>query len=146
MRARARQSKEDPMKILVAYDGSESAKRALDHAAELSHNGASLSVLSVAEMLPQFGRAGAMLVPEEDEERRRELDEAKKALAGRGIDATFVERVGDPATMIIDEAEQEHADVVVLGTRGLNTAQRWLLGSVSTKVVQHAPCNVFVVR
>jgi nucleotide-binding universal stress UspA family protein len=138
--------KEDPMKILLAYDGSESAKRALDHAAGLSQNGSSLSVISVAEELPQIGRAAAMLVPEEDAERRRELLEAKAALKERGIDAKLVERVGDPADRIIDEAESEQADLVVMGSRGLNTAQRWLLGSVSTKVVQHAPCNVFVVR
>lgn len=134
------------MKILVAYDGSESAKRALDHAAGLSQNGASISVISVAEELPQFGRAAAMLVPEEDTERRRELVEAESSLKERGIDAKLVERVGDPAEKIIDEAEREHVDLVVMGSRGLNTAQRWLLGSVSTKVVQHAPCNVFVVR
>jgi nucleotide-binding universal stress UspA family protein len=113
---------------------------------QLSANGASISVISVAEELPQFGRAAAMLVPEEDEERRRELFEAKTALSERGIDAKLIERVGDPAAKIIDEAEQEQADLVVMGSRGLNTAQRWLLGSVSTKVVQHAPCNVFVVR
>jgi nucleotide-binding universal stress UspA family protein len=134
------------MKILVAYDGSESAKRALDHAAGLSQNGSSVSVISVAEELPQIGRAAAMLVPEEDAERRRELLEAKAALEERGIDAKLVERVGDPAARIIDEVEREHADLVVVGSRGLNTAQRWLLGSVSTKVVQHAPCDVFVVR
>jgi nucleotide-binding universal stress UspA family protein len=134
------------MKILVAYDGSDGAKRALDQAAELAHNGASVSVVSVAEPLPQFGRAAPMLVPEEDEERKRELREAKAALAGKGIDASIVERKGDAATMIIGEAEHENAEVIVMGTRGLNTAQRWLLGSVSSKVVERAPCNVMIVR
>jgi nucleotide-binding universal stress UspA family protein len=134
------------MKILVAYDGSDGAKRALDQAAELAHNGASVSVVSVAEPLPQFGRAAPMLVPEADEERKRELREAKAALAGKGIDASIVERKGDAATMIIGEAEHENAEVIVMGTRGLNTAQRWLLGSVSSKVVERAPCNVMIVR
>jgi nucleotide-binding universal stress UspA family protein len=134
------------MKILVAYDGSDGAKRALDQAAELAHNGASVSVVSVAEPLPQFGRAAPMLVPEADEERKRELREAKAALAGKGIDASIVERKGDAATMIIGEAEHENAEVIVMGTRGLNTAQGWLLGSVSSKVVEHAPCNVMIVR
>jgi nucleotide-binding universal stress UspA family protein len=134
------------MKILVAYDGSDGAKRALDQAAELAHNGASVSVVSVAEPLPQFGRAAPMLVPEEDEERKQELREAKAALAGKGIDASIVERKGDAATMIIGEAEHENAEVIVMGTRGLNSAQRWLLGSVSSKVVEHAPCNVMIVR
>jgi nucleotide-binding universal stress UspA family protein len=134
------------MKILVAYDGSESAHRALDQAADLAHNGGSVSVVSVAELLPQFGRAGAMLLPEEDEERRRELAEAKATLSEKGIDATIVERKGEAASLIIDEAEKEGVDVIVIGTRGLNAAERWLLGSVSTRVVQHAPCNVLVVR
>jgi nucleotide-binding universal stress UspA family protein len=134
------------MKILVAYDGSDGAKRALDQAAELAHNGASVSVVSVAEPLPQFGRAAPMLVPEADEERKRELREAKAALAGKGIDASIVERKGDAATMIIGEAEHENAEVIVMGTRGLNTAQGWLLGSVSSKVVERAPCNVMIVR
>lgn len=134
------------MKILVAYDGSEGAKRALEQAAELAHNGASVSVVSVAEPLPQFGRAGAMLLPEEDEERQRELLDAKAVLAAKGIDASVMERKGDAATMIIDEAEKEGSEVIVMGTRGLNTAQRWLMGSVSSRVVQHAPCDVMVVR
>ena len=134
------------MKILVAYDGSDGAKRALEQAAELGHNGASVSVVSVAEPLPQFGRAAAMLGPEEDEERKRELREAKSVLAGKGIDASLVERKGDAATMIIEEADNEGVEMIVMGTRGLNTAQRWLLGSVSSKVVEHAPCNVLVVR
>jgi nucleotide-binding universal stress UspA family protein len=135
------------MKILVAYDGSESAQRALVQAAELAgSNGTAVSVISVAEPLPQFGRAGSMMLPEEDEERKLELADAKKTLSAKGIEAAIVERKGDPATMIVDEAAHEGTDVIVMGTRGLNTAQRWLMGSVSSRVVQHAPCNVLVVR
>lgn len=133
-------------KILVAYDGSESAKRALEEAAKLLGNDRALTVVSVAEELPQFGRAAAMLVPEEHEERRRELYEAKAVLAERGIAATVVERRGDAATMILDEAEKEGVELIVMGTRGLGPEQRWLLGSVSTKVLHHAPANVLVVR
>lgn len=132
------------MKILVAYDGSESAKRALDHAAGLSQNGSSVSVISVAEELPQIGRAAAMLFPEEDAERRRELLEAKAALEERGIEAKLVERVGDPAARIIDEVEREHADLVVVGSRGLGGFKGLLLGSVSQQVAHHAACPVVV--
>ena len=133
-------------KILVAYDGSESAKRALEEAAKLTHNGGAVTVVSVAEELPQFGRAAAMLVPEEDEERRHELREAKTMLAARGITAKVIERRGDAATMILDEAEKEGVELIVMGTRGLGSGKRWLLGSVSTKVLHHAPSNVLVVR
>jgi nucleotide-binding universal stress UspA family protein len=131
--------------ILVAYDGSEGAKRALEEAAKRA-NGQPITVVSVAELLPQFGRAGAMLVPEEDEERKRELAEAMQILKERGIDAKAIERRGDAAEKIVDEAKEEDAELIVVGTRGLNAAKRWLMGSVSTRVVQHAPCNVLVVR
>lgn len=133
-------------KILVAYDGSESARRALDEAASFARTGDTVTVVSVAEVLPQVGRAGAMLVPEEHEERQRELAEATTILKERGVEAEAVERRGEAATMILDEAEKEGADLIVIGTRGLNSAKRWLLGSVSTKVLHHAPCNVLVVR
>lgn len=133
-------------KILIAYDGSESAKRALEEAAKLVRDDGTLTVVSVAEELPQFGRAAAMLVPEEDEERRHELREAKAMLAERGIAAKVVERRGDAATMILDEAEKEGVELIVMGTRGLGSGKRWLLGSVSTKVLHHAPSNVLVVR
>ena len=134
------------MNILVAYDGSESAHHALDQAATLAEKGASVSVVSVAEPLPQFGRAGAMLVPEEDEERRHNLADAKAILARKGIDAHTVERRGEAASMILDEAETEDADIIVMGTRGYGAPKRWLLGSVSSRVLHHAPCDVVVVR
>lgn len=133
-------------RILVAYDGSESARRALSEAARLARGEDSVTVVGVAEVLPQVGRAGAMLVPEEHEQRRRQLAEATAILTERGIGADVVERQGEAAAMILDEAEKEEADLIVIGTRGLNSAQRWLLGSVSTKVLHHAPCNVLVVR
>lgn len=131
--------------ILVAYDGSDSARRALDQAATIA-NGQSVTVVSVAELLPQFGRAGAMLLPEEDGERKRELADAVQILSQRGVKVTAVERRGDAAEAIVDEAQKEGADLIVIGSRGLNSAKRWLLGSVSTRVVHHAPCNVLVVR
>lgn len=133
-------------KILVAYDGSESAQRALEEAAKLLGSDRTMTVVSVAEELPQFGRAAAMLVPEEDEERRRQLREAKAVLAERGIAAKVVERRGDAATVILDEAEKEGVELIVMGTRGLRPGKRWLLGSVSTKVLHQAPTNVLVVR
>jgi nucleotide-binding universal stress UspA family protein len=132
--------------VLVAYDGSESARRALAAAAKLAHNGVSLRVVSVAEPLPQFGRAASMLTPEEEVERARELQEATAILKEHGVEAAAVERRGDAATMILDEAEADGADLIVLGTRGLGSGTRWLLGSVSTKVLHHATCNVLVVR
>lgn len=67
-------------------------------------------------------------------------------LQQRGVKAHAVERQGDPATKIIEQAESDGADLIVIGTRGLIAAKRWLLGSVSTQVTHHAPCDVLVVK
>ena len=134
------------MKILVAYDGSDGAKRALEAAVELLAAGAAVTVVAVAEGVPMLSYAGTIASPEQDEERRKQLEEAQKVLGEHGITAATVLRSGDPASAIIGEAESEGADLIVLGTRGLSPAERWLVGSVSTKVLHHAHCSVLVVR
>ena len=74
-------------------------------------------------------------------------DKAQTTLEKKGIAARTVEAHGDPADALVRQAEDDGADLIVVGTRGLNAAQRALLGSVSTKVVHHAAkCDVLVVR
>ena len=53
---------------------------------------------------------------------------------------------GDPATVITETAQETGADLIVMGAKGLAAIDRFLLGSVSTRVVQHADCAVLVVR
>jgi len=48
--------------------------------------------------------------------------------------------------VIVEAAAEVDADLIIVGSRGMNAVQRWLLGSVSSKVVHHAPCSVLVVR
>jgi nucleotide-binding universal stress UspA family protein len=84
--------------------------------------------------------------PDEKAERRKELEDAEAFLSAEGIEARVVAGVGDPAKAIVDEARDWGADLIVVGTRGLGGAKRLLLGSVSTKVLHHAPCDVLVVR
>jgi nucleotide-binding universal stress UspA family protein len=134
------------MKTLVAYDGSEGARRALAAVAELLPAGAAVRVIAVAEGVPMLGYAGTMASPEQDEERRQQLTEAERVLGAHGMAASSVLRSGDPASAILAEAESEEVGLIVLGTRGLSTAERWLVGSVSTKVLHHAHCSVLVAR
>ncbi len=54
--------------------------------------------------------------------------------------------VGDPAERIIHHAEQGGFDLLVLGHKGRSRAQRFLLGSTSDKVVDHAPCSTLIVK
>ena len=56
-----------------------------------------------------------------------------------------VEAAGDPAETICDVAEDERADVIVVGNRGTQGKRRWFLGSVPNAIVQHAPCSVHIV-
>lgn len=135
------------MKVLLAYDGSDGAKRALEVVIALSQERDVVTVVSSAQGLPLVGYAGTLLpTPEQEAERHRQVEEARATLAEHGIEATVVERHGDAATAILDEAETAGAALIVVGTRGLSTVERWLLGSVSSRVLHHARCSVLVAR
>jgi len=132
-------------RVLVAYDGSDGARRALELIPELVA-GRTVTVLGVAEGIPLLGHAGTLHSDEQEAERERQLAEAAELLAARGIESRTVERTGDAATAILEQAEEDDVDLVVMGTRGLSAGQRWLMGSVSDKVLHHARCSVLVVR
>lgn len=135
--------------VVVGYDGSEHAKRALERTADLARAGASVVVVNVASrgVGTREAALGVEAVdPLEAAERGRELEEAAAYLAGRGVQARAVQAAGDAAVEIVARAREAGADLIVVGTRGLNVAQRLVLGSVSTKVVHEAPCDVLVVR
>jgi nucleotide-binding universal stress UspA family protein len=59
--------------------------------------------------------------------------------------ATYA-REGDPADAILDVAEEEKADLIVVGNKGMSGARRFLLGSVPNKVSHHAPSSVMIIR
>jgi nucleotide-binding universal stress UspA family protein len=133
------------MKIVVGYDGSDAAKRALSRAADLAGDDAEVVVVAAAEPRARAGiTEGAHLDPSEIERRRKDLDEAVAFLAERGIKAETIEAQGDPGDVVVEVAKD--ADLAVVGSRGLNPLQRLLLGSVSSKVVHRADCDVLVVR
>lgn len=136
-------------KIVVGYDGSEHADRALERAVGLVGSGGSLVVVSAARLAtlahdPALGTSA--VDPIEAEWARGNLDKARERLAGKDVQVRTVEGHGDPADALVRQARDEGADLIVVGTRGLNAAQRALMGSVSTKVVHHADCDVMVVR
>ena len=134
------------MRIVLAYDSSDGAKRALDVVLGIARENDEVTVVGVAEGIPLFGYAGTLPSPEQEEARDRQLAEAETALAGGASPVSVAAGSGDPATAILDVAEKESADLIVMGTRGLGTAERWLIGSVSDKVLHHAHCSVLVAR
>ena len=74
------------------------------------------------------------------------LKRAARDALSKGVEVETHAREGQPAEVIIAVANQEQADLIVVGSRGLTGIKRYLLGSVSSKVSEHAPCNVMIVR
>jgi nucleotide-binding universal stress UspA family protein len=135
-------------RIVVGYDGSPHARRALERAIAIAEPGTELTVVAAVPLVPKAGRGPGPepLDPEDVEARDRALAEARELVAGKSLRVRTVEGIGGPAPTIVAEARESGADLVVVGTRGLNPAARLLLGSVSTAVLHHAPCDVLVVR
>jgi nucleotide-binding universal stress UspA family protein len=77
---------------------------------------------------------------------RKLLEQSAQKLIKAGFTAESLCRLGNPAEKIMKVASQQHADLIVMGAKGLADIDRFLLGSVSTRVVQHANCSVLVVR
>ncbi len=134
--------------IVVGFDGSEPAIRALERTAELATAfGASVVVTSVAPALVGGPRgAGAVDPTDSYAEHQDELDEAVAILAKHGVEADTQPAVGEPAEAIVEVAETRGADLIVVGTRELGTIERILRGSVSSAVSRQAHCDVMIVH
>ena len=131
-------------KILLAYDGGEPARRALDLTADLAHRyGAAVSVVSVTPVYP--GRAP--VDPWDDRPvHLEELRVAQQILREQGIEPELLAPAGDPARTIERIAADGGFDAVILGSRGLGAVSRVLQGSISEHVATHAETTVIVAR
>lgn len=131
-------------KILLAYDGEEPARRALEQTIEFARRfNASVGVVSVVPVHP--GRAP--IDPWDDRGvHAQELLEARRLLREAGIEAELYEPGGNPAHEIERLADEKGYDTIVIGTRGLNMLTRALQGSVSTHVAANAHATVVVAR
>ena len=142
--------------IVVGTDGSETAEKAVREAAALaSQLGAAIEIVSAyAPSSNQRLREEARQAPEDmqwDVTPRADVDaklrDAKEIAEGAGVEQVTVHaREGDPADAILDVAEENKADLIVVGNKGMTGAKRFLLGSVPNKVSHHAPCSVLIVR
>ena len=134
--------------IVVGYDETEPAKRALERAADFAEKfGATLIVTSVAGVLVPLGRSGGGTDPVDSvEAHAAELAHAREYLQGRGIQAEYQPAVGEPAETIVEVAEQRNADLIVVGTREPGILERLLGHSVSAGVARRAHCDVLIVH
>jgi len=140
--------------IVVGTDGSETAAKAVAMATELAKvHGARLHVVCAYEpVLPALsaeeqealGELQWMASPGERAE--RVASAAAEAARAEGVPVDTYLPVGDAAHGLLDVAERQGADLIVVGNKGLTSPARFLLGSVPSKVVHHAPCHVLVAR
>ena len=129
-------------KILLAYDGGEPARRALETAAELAR--AFHAPLSVVSVVPE-GAGRPVCDPWEDASAHaRELQEAKRLLAEMGLEVELLEPSGDPARRIEQIAQEGGFDTIVLGSGAGGPIDPALHGSVPRHVVAHAMATVVV--
>ena len=134
-------------KLLVGYDGTESAKRALGRAAEMVANGDTLGVISVAPVIPGGPRSGGPFsAGDGPDEHRAEITEAVEFLRGHGIQPNTIVAAGDPAKAICEAAERDGYTTIVVGRRNLSAVKHLVLGSVSDGVAHHAACDVLIVK
>jgi nucleotide-binding universal stress UspA family protein len=141
--------------IVVGTDGSDTAGEAVRQATELARIvGARVHVVSAYEPVGSARlREERRRVPEDmqwlvnpREDLERALEEAATSLRELGVEVSTYARQGDPADAILDVAEEQKADLIVVGNKGMSGAKRFLLGSVPNKVSHHAPCTVMIIR
>ena len=141
--------------IVVGTDGSDTANQAVSQAVDLARAvGAKVQLVSAYEPVPASRLAEERRQAPEDLQwainPREDVDTTLDAAAGvareAGVDVEVYPRQGDPADAILDVAEEQEADLIVVGNKGMTGAKRFLLGSVPNKVSHHAPCSVLIIR
>ena len=134
-------------RITLATDGSEASAKALKfvltkfHPGRSSGKGGHVPIhMNVLHVLP------LVMYPGLKEMSKKLLEQSVQKLVKAGFTAEPLCYLGNPAEEIMKAASQQQADLIVMGAQGLGAVARFLIGSVSTRVVQHANCAVLVVR
>jgi nucleotide-binding universal stress UspA family protein len=130
--------------MIVAYDGSEPARRALERAARLAGRGGTVGVVNVIPTQSVSSRL-VTVSNEQDRAQRRLLREAERLLARHAVRAELIGAVGDPATEILSAAEASGSDVIVVGRRR-KPSWRPLHQSLSSTLSRRTTRDVLIVH
>lgn len=147
------------MKIILATDGTTYGDAASDMLAKFNlGSGDSITVICVVDVaFPLAIDIYGGYLPDTTDLEKAARENAEKILAatksklngfftGKGVNITSDIHFGTPESRIVEMAEENDADLIVIGSHGYKQWERLLLGSVSSSVVHHAPCSVLVVR
>nr|WP_295971293.1 universal stress protein [uncultured Bacillus sp.] len=137
-------------KILLAADGSEHALRAAGKAAELAQLAGKDAVIEIIYVV-DFETEKKDVLRNIDlegvkEERKRRLQLTEGKITAAGVKSKTIILHGEPGPTVVSYANENQFDIVVLGSRGLNTLQEMVLGSVSHKVIKRVQCPVMIVK
>jgi nucleotide-binding universal stress UspA family protein len=135
-------------RLLLATDRSPYSEGAVREAIHLATKCRSrLYVMSVLETNPEYETIGANAYEKEEEEATHYLHEIKSRATAEGVYhcETMLHYGEETCQLIIDEAYDRHADMIIIGRRGRSALMNVLMGGVATRVISHAPCKVLVV-
>ncbi len=139
-------------KILVPIENVMTCKKALEYAVDLSRKyNSELILFNAQEIAPSFLWASEPIVINSYDYNPESIalkivTEAKEYFVAQNIQVTVKTAIGDAAYGIIETAEQENCDLIIMCTHGMKAVKRFLLGSVTNKVVHHAHIPVLIVR
>lgn len=135
-------------KIVLGYDESDAAKRALERAAQLTKAfGSDLTVASIAPVMTSIGRSAGPVDPTDTpSDHSEELQHAKTYLEGEGVQAHYLTGLGRPAETLAELAKDSEADLIVLGTHEPSAIGRLFGQSVSDSVAHSVHCDVLIVH
>jgi nucleotide-binding universal stress UspA family protein len=137
-------------KLLVPYDGSENASRALQYAVELARAipGVALEILNVQDPVVLRSHAGseAHIRHLQDDEGQRLCKPASELLQDAGVPHRLSTRVGSPANQIAEHLHATGCDAIIMGTRGMGPVASLMIGSVATRVIGLVDVPVTLVK
>jgi nucleotide-binding universal stress UspA family protein len=144
-------------KLLVAYDGSDASKKAIETVLKCSNKQDEITLLTVLPAELAESSFTKMLLPTIDlssiiksgsfkEKAMESLNKISKQIETDVSKVNTMVESGDPADEILITAKKIDADIIIIGYKGYGKEGRFLLGSVTDKVVRHASMSVLVVR
>ncbi|HBG93428.1 MAG: hypothetical protein A2X54_07700 [Nitrospirae bacterium GWF2_44_13] len=134
-------------RLLVPTDGSEFSEGAVREAINLAKTCSSkLVAVAVIETNPEYETIAPQLIEKAEKETREHLESVKARALKAGVNCEIIAHQGEePYRYIVEEAEKNKADMIIMGRRGRTGLKRLLMGSETARTIGHSPCNVLVV-
>jgi nucleotide-binding universal stress UspA family protein len=133
-------------RLLVPFDGSENAKRAVQHAIDMATSSPSIELHIVRAFEPPTMRDDDSSILDAKAHQERYLNSAIEMVRAAGVRFTGEILVGSAAKAVVDYANRVGCEAIVMGTRGMGAVGNLLLGSIATKVLHLAKVPVTLVK